>query len=103
MARRRLPVPARKKRRKNQFHFQTSPEPNRIFGVDLTAIPGIGALTAHTLLAEIGPDLSRFANVADFASWLALCPANKKSGGKVLSSKTRQTNSRASCALRIAA
>ena len=91
------------KRRKNQFHFQMSPELNRIFGVDLTAIPGISALTAHTLRAEIGPDLSRFPNVAAFASWLALCPANKKSGGKVLSSKTRQISSRASRALRIAA
>jgi transposase len=91
------------KRRKNQFYFQMGPELNRIFGVDLTAIPGISALTAHTLLAEIGPDLSRFANVGAFASWLALSPASKKSGGKVLSSKTRQTNSRASRALRIAA
>jgi transposase len=97
------PDPKAQKRRKNQFHFQMGPELNRIFGVDLTAIPGISALTAHTLLAEIGPDLSRFPNVAAFASWLALCPANKKSGGKVLSSKTRQTSSRASRALRIAA
>ena len=87
----------------NQFHFQMGPELNRIFGVDLTAIPGISALTAHTLLAEIGPDLSPIANAAAFASWLALCPGNKKSGGKVLSSKTRQSNSRASHALRIAA
>ncbi len=30
----------------------------RLFDTDLTAIPGIGALTAHALLAEIGPDLS---------------------------------------------
>ncbi|MGC2028814.1 MAG: IS110 family transposase [Steroidobacteraceae bacterium] len=95
--------PKVQKRRKNQFYFQMGPELNRIFGVDLTTIPGISALTAHTLLAEIGPDLSRFTNVAAFASWLALSPANKKSGGKVLSSKTRQTNSRASRALRIAA
>jgi transposase len=97
------PDPRTQKRRKNQFHFQISPELTRIFGVDLTAIPGISALTAHTLLAEIGPDLSRFPTVAAFASWLALCPTNKKSGGKVLSSRTRRTNSRASCALRIAA
>jgi len=97
------PDPRVQKRRKNQFHFHMSPELSRIFGVDLTAIPGISALTAHTLLAEIGPDLSRFPNAAAFASWLALCPGNKKSGGKVLSSKTRQTNSRASHALRIAA
>jgi transposase len=54
-------------------------------------------------VGRVGPDLNRFANVSTFASWLALCPANKKSGGKVLSSKTRQTNSRASRALRIAA
>jgi transposase len=91
------------KRRKNQFHCDMSRELNRVLGVDLTTIPGISALTAHTLLAEIGADLTRFPNAAAFASWLALCPANKKSGGKVLSSKTRQTNSRASRALRIAA
>jgi transposase len=101
------PIPpansGKQKRRKNQFYFEMAPELDRIFGVDLTAIPGISALTAHTLLAEIGPQLNRFPNAAAFASWLALCPANNKSGGKVLSSKTRQTNSRASRALRIAA
>ena len=93
----------KRKRRKNQFYFEMAPELHRIFGVDLTAIPGISALTAHTLLAEIGPELNRFPNAAAFASWLALCPANNKSGGKVISSKTRQTNSRASRALRLAA
>jgi transposase len=95
--------PGTQKRSKNQFQLDMRSELYRIFGADLTAIPGISALTAHTLLAEIGPDLSRFANVAAFASWLTLCPANKKSGGKVLSSKTRQSNSRASRALRLAA
>jgi hypothetical protein len=95
--------PRFRKRSKNQFHCDMSSELTRVLGVDLTAIPGISALTAHTLLAEIGPDLSRFPSVAPFASWLALCPANKKSGGKILSSRTRQTNSRASRALRLAA
>lgn len=93
----------KQKHRKNQFYFEMAPELHRIFGVDLTAIPGISALTAHIVLAEIGPQLNRFPNAAAFASWLALCPANNKSGGKVLSSKTRQTNSRASRALRLAA
>ena len=97
------PDPRFQKRSKNQFRFDMGSELNRVFGVDLTTIPGISALTAHILLAEIGPDLRHFANVAAFASWLALCPANTKSGGKVLSSKTRQTNNRASHALRIAA
>jgi transposase len=95
--------PRFRKRSKNQFHCDMSSELTRVLGVDLTTIPGISALTAHTLLAEIGADLNRFANVAAFTSWLALCPNNKKSGGKVLSSKTRQTNSRASRALRLAA
>jgi len=96
-------APRPHKRRKNQFYCDMGSELQRVLGVDLTCIPGISALTAHTLLAEIDPDLSRFPNVAAFASWLALCPTNKKSGGKVLSAKTRQSNSRASRALRIAA
>lgn len=91
------------KRRKNQFHFDMRSELHRLFGVDLTAVPGINALTAHTLLAEVGPDLSRFPSADAFANWLALCPGNKKSGGRVLSSKTRPTNSRLSHALRVAA
>lgn len=32
--------PCGQKRRKNQFYFEMSPEFNRIFGADLTAIPG---------------------------------------------------------------
>ena len=91
------------KRRKNQFHFDMRSELHRLFGVDLTAVPGVNALTAHTLLAEVGPHLSRFPSADAFANWLALCPGNKKSGGRVLSSKTRPTNSRLSHALRIAA
>lgn len=81
--------PSRQKRRKNQFHFNMSSELHRLFGVDLTAVPGISALTAHTLLSEVGTDLSRFPSAAAFANWLALCPNNKKSGGRILSSKTR--------------
>lgn len=74
----------------------------RIFGVDLTAVPGISVLTAHTLLAEVGPDLARFRSGAAFASWLGLCPHNDISGGKKLSAKTRSVNNRAAGALRMA-
>ena len=35
----------------------------RLFGTDLTLIPGIGESTALTLFAELGPDLSRFPDV----------------------------------------
>jgi len=76
---------------------------HRIFGVDLTKVPGIHVLTTQTLLAEIGPDLSRFANGPAFTSWLGLCPDNRVSGGKVLSVKTRKVKNRAATALRLAA
>ena len=93
----------RGKRRKNQFHFDMGKELYRVLGTDLTAVPGLSALTVHTLVTEVGTDLGRFPNVAAFTSWLTLCPGSKKSGGKVLSSKTRKSNSRLAAALRLAA
>ena len=56
-----------------------------------------------TILSEIGPDLSRFASVKHFCSWLHLCPATKISGGKTLSSGTRRSANRARQALKMAA
>ena len=75
----------------------------RIFGVDLTRIPGINVLTTQTLLAEIGPDLSCFDCAPAFTSWLGLCPDNRVTGGKVVSVKTRKVKNRAATALRMAA
>lgn len=86
--------------RKNEFRFDMRSELYRIWGVDLTAVPSIHALTAYTLLAEVGTDGSKFRNVHAFASWACFCPHNKKSGGKVLSAKTRRSVNRA---LRLAA
>jgi transposase len=91
------------KPRRNEPRFDLRGELYRIFGVDLTQIPGINVLTAHTLLAEVGPDLSRFATASAFASWLGLCPDNRISGGKVLSVQTRIVKNRAAIALRLAA
>ncbi len=90
------------KPRRNELRFDLRSELYRIFGVDLTQIPGVNALTAHTLLAEVGPDLSRFATASAFASWLGLCPDNRISGGKVLSVQTRVVKNRAATALRMA-
>lgn len=72
-------------------------------GVDLTAIEGIGIMTGMVFLTEVGPDLSRFPSEKHFASWLGLCPDNRISGGKVLSSHTRKVINRLSNALRMAA
>lgn len=75
----------------------------RIFGVDLTNVPGISAVTAQTILCEIGTDVSRFRNASAFASWLGLCPEKKISGGKVLFTKSRRVRSRVATALRMGA
>jgi len=72
-------------------------------GVDLTRINGLAAGTVLKLLSEIGPDLSRFAGVKHFCSWLGLCPGTKISGGKVLSSSTKRAANRARQALKLAA
>jgi transposase len=97
------PKVRRKRLFSNEPKFDLRNHLYRIFGVDLTAIPGISVLTAHTILAEIGPDISKFRNASAFASWLGLCPHNDISGGKVLSVKTRRVNNRAALALRMAA
>jgi transposase len=86
---------------KPSFDLQT--HLHRIFGVDLTQVPGINVLTAQTLLAEIGPDVSRFPSGPEFASWLGLCSDNRISGRKVLSVRTRKVKNRAATALRMAA
>jgi transposase len=76
---------------------------NRVFGVDLTKIPGIHVGTAQTLFGEIGPDFNKFKSASAFASWMAVCPDNDISGGKVLWTGTRKVKSRAAKALRLAA
>jgi len=72
-------------------------------GVDLTRINGLGLTAVMKILSEVGPDLSRFANVKHFCSWLGLCPATKISGGKVLTAKTKRSANRVRQALKLAA
>lgn len=83
--------------------FNLRKELYRIFGVDLTNVPGISAVTAHTILCEIGVDLARFRNASAFASWLGLCPEKQISGGKTLYTRTRQVRNRVAIALRLGA
>lgn len=76
----------------------------RATGVDLTRIDGIGAEAARTIVAEVGPDLSRFPTESHFVSWLGLSPKSAISGGKPIPKKTRGTAStRAANTLRMAA
>lgn len=97
-----LPDPPTKKLRKpdgeqcRKLHFQ-------VLGVDLTQIPAISTGTVEVILTEVGPDLTKFRSAHAFASWLGLCPNPKRSGGKVLSCRTRKVVNRAAAALRMAA
>ncbi len=72
-------------------------------GVNLADINGIDTNTALKIIAEIGIDMSRWKTAKHFASWLGLCPGTKVSGGKILSSSTKQVANKAAAALRMAA
>lgn len=58
----------------------------------LKTIPGVDAVTAWTLLAEIGTDVAAFPDARRLASWAGLCPGNRESGGKKMSGRTRRGN-----------
>jgi transposase len=58
----------------------------------LDQIPGIDRVAAASILAEIGVDMDRFPSAAHLASWAGVCPGNKQSGGKRLSSATTKGN-----------
>jgi transposase len=58
----------------------------------LDTIPGIDRITAWTVVAEIGTDMSVFGDAHHLASWAALCPGNRESGGKRISGRTRKGN-----------
>lgn len=58
----------------------------------LTTIPGVDTLTAWTLIAELGPDMSVFPDADHAASWAGLVPGSFESAGKRKSSRTRHGN-----------
>jgi len=95
--------PVARKKMRTSTDEELRREFHRVLGVDLTAIPGMNVGTVQILLGEVGPDLSRFRSAGSFASWLGLCPDNRITGGRVLSSKTRKVENRLAGALRMAA
>ena len=82
-------------KKKAEFAFAVRAEMYRQVGVDLFRVPGFNEETVLRLLSETGRDLTRWPSEKHFASWLSVCPGTKKSGGKVLSSRTQPTRPRA--------
>ena len=83
--------------------FDLRAELYRIFGVDLTNVPSISAITAQRIFCAVATDISGFRNASAFASWLGQCLEKKISGGKVLFTKSRRVRSRVATALRMGA
>jgi len=101
-----LPPPKTSHRtaQRNEPQFQARTECYRVLGVDLTAVPAFQTSTVLVLLAELGPDFAhKFPSAKHFSSWLGVCPDNRITGGKIMSSATRDVKSRVAEALRLAA
>lgn len=75
----------------------------RIFGVDLTAIPGFDVLRIQTIFSELGADLSKFQTDDSFSSWLNLCPKDGTSAGRRIRGPKVRTKNRVTQAFRMAA
>lgn len=58
----------------------------------MDTIPGIDVVAAVAVLAETGLDMSVFGDAEHLASWAAVCPGQRESGGKRLSGRTRKGN-----------
>ena len=58
----------------------------------LVTIPGVDALTAAAIVAEIGVDMTVFGTAQRLAAWAGLCPANHESAGKQRRRGTRKGN-----------
>jgi transposase len=98
------PLPARRHAKgRNEPTFDVRPALYRLLGADLSQIHGLGPYTVLRLVAECGDDMTKWPTAKHFTSWLCLAPANKISGGRVLSAATRRSSNRAATLLRIAA
>jgi transposase len=82
--------------------FDLRTESYKLFGVDLTQVPGL-MLMVLTLFSEVGRDMSRWKTAGHFVSWLALCPDNDITGGRVAWREMRRVHNRAGELFRMAA
>jgi transposase len=98
-----VPKPRQRGRKPNEPRFDVRAALYYVTGVDVTQLDGIDAVTALVVISEIGLDMSKFPTVKHFCAWLGLCPRVKKTGGRVISSRTRQGKGRAARALCLAA
>ena len=58
----------------------------------LQSMPGIHAITARDIIAEIGADMSRFGSAKRLLSWAGMAPGNNDSAGKRRKGRSRKGN-----------
>ena len=73
-----------------QIHEQVRPYEAAI--ALCTTIPGIEAVAAANLIAEIGVNMDQCPSAQHLASWAGMCPGNHESAGKRLSGTPRKGN-----------
>ena len=56
----------------------------------LCKVPGVSKLSAVSILAEIGIDMSRFPTAGHLVAWAGMCPGQNESAGKRKSSRLRK-------------
>jgi transposase len=64
-------------------------KPFRESAQHLSTMPGLSAVSASVIVAEIGVDMSRFKTPGHLVSWAGLCPRNDESAGKRRSTRLR--------------
>lgn len=96
--------PRQRKLSNNEPRFDVRQYLFQMTGVDLMTIDGFRTgYLALDLIAEIGLDMHPWPTEKHFCSWLCLCPGNKKTGGRLISGRTRKNASRAARIFRLAA
>ena len=56
----------------------------------LPSLPGIKAITARDIIAEIGTEMRRLGSAKRLSSWAGMAPGNNASAGKRRQGRTRK-------------
>jgi len=58
----------------------------------MAEVPGLGAVSAMQIIAEVGPAAAAFRSAKALCSWVGVCPGNEESGGESKSSRSPKGN-----------
>jgi transposase len=97
------PTPRPRARQANAPHCEARDLLHRMSGVDLTALEGLDATTALTILRAIGLDLRRLPSLKHCCRGLGRCPPHTIAAGQLTARPVRPGATRVAQALRLAA